>query len=138
MARYTTLSGLSIEDLKKQALSSEIRRSRALLHDSRLEQVQQMLIVLHKDTTIDMHRHPANKSESYLVLEGILRVIYWDSHSGKFWKSDYSSISNGANVFYGRHSDGIWHMPIPLTEWCVYLETYDGPFVKEHDVESLI
>lgn len=138
MTGYKTLNSVNIEDLKREALLSELKRSRVLLHNSQSDQVQQMLIVLHKDTIIDMHRHPVDKSESYHVIEGVLRVFYWDSHESRFWTNDYSCTSDGENDFYGRHSDGIWHMPIPLTEWCVYLETYDGPFVKEHDVEFLV
>lgn len=127
-----------IEKLKEEALSSSLLRSRILVHDSRQDQIQQMLIVLHRDSVIDMHRHPNFKTESYLLIEGEMRVNYWDSIEGKFWFKEYCFNKKSNFEFFGRHSGGIWHMPQVLTEWCVYLETYQGPFVKEIDVEYIL
>ena len=127
-----------IEKLKFEALRSDIRRSRLLLHDSRENQIQQMLIVIHQSSQIDMHRHPKYKSESYHIIEGRMRVNYWDAEHGNFFTSDYSVEKNCDTSLFGRHNNGIWHMPYSLTEWTVYLETYDGPFVKEKDVEFIV
>jgi len=126
-----------IEKLKFVASKSEIKRSRILLHDSRENQIQQMLIVLHQSSQILMHKHPKFKSESYHIIEGTMRVNYWDDKNGKFFALDYSAEKIGNMQLFGRHNNGIWHMPYSLTEWTVYLETYDGPFVKENDVEFI-
>ena len=125
-----------IEKLKKDAMCSPTLRSRLLLHDNQSDNIQQMLIVLHHSSHVQMHRHPTQKSESYYVIAGLMRVYYWDSHRGRFWFEDYSSEDKSKKT-YGRHSEGLWHMPESLTEWCVYLETYDGPFIKEFDVEYI-
>ncbi|NDH07334.1 cupin fold metalloprotein, WbuC family [bacterium] len=125
-----------IDKLKKDALSSPLLRSRLLLHDSQSDNIQQMLIVLHHSSHVQMHRHPIHKSESYYLIEGLMRVHYWDSQKGKYWFDEYSNETYKQNL-YGRHSNGIWHMPESVTEWCVYLETYDGPFIKEVDVEYI-
>lgn len=127
----------AIEKLKREASLSELKRSRLLLHNSTEDQIQQMLIVLHRDSRVDMHRHPKHKSESYHLIEGVMRVSYWDSESGKFSYFDYDSSNTEGRPLFGRHSNGIWHMPQSVTEWSVYLETYDGPFVKEKDVEYI-
>lgn len=128
---------ISIEKLKYEASLSDLKRSRILLHDSTQDQIQQMLIVIHRDSRIEMHRHPKHKSESYHMIEGVMRVSYWDIESEKFSVIDYDASNNENNPIFGRHGNGIWHMPQSLTEWSVYLETYDGPFVKEEDVEFL-
>ena len=127
-----------IEKLKFEALRNGFRRSRLLLHDSRENQTQQMLIVIHQSSRIDMHRHPKYKSESYLIIEGRLRVNYWDAEGANFFSLDYSAEKIDNAPLFGRHRNGIWHMHYSLTEWTVYLETYDGPFVKEKDVEFIV
>lgn len=127
-----------IEKLKFDALRSELKRARLLLHDSREEQIQQMLNVIHQSSQIEMHRHPHYKSESYHIVEGTMRVNYWDAASGKFFVKDYSAERSENKPLFGRHTNGIWHMPYSLTEWTVYLETYDGPFIKEKDVEYIV
>lgn len=127
-----------IEKLKFEALRSEIKRARLLLHDSQDDRIQQMLIVIHESSKIEMHRHPKYKSESYHIIEGRLRVNYWDGEQGYFFTSDYSAENIENATLFGRHKNGIWHMPYSLTEWTVYLETYDGPFVKEKDVEFIL
>ena len=127
----------TIENLKREATLSELKRSRILLHESTEDQIQQMLIVLHKSSRVEMHRHPKHKSESYHMIEGVMRVRYWDIESGKFSIIDYDAANSPDSPMFGRHGNGIWHMPQSVTEWSVYLETYDGPFIKEKDVEFL-
>ena len=127
----------TIENLKREATICELKRSRLLLHESTEDQIQQMLSVLHRSSRVDMHRHPKHKSESYHMIEGVMRVSYWDTESGKFSIIDYDASNTQDSPMFGRHSNGIWHMPQSVTEWSVYLETYDGPFVKEEDVEFL-
>ena len=43
---------------------------------------------------------------------------------------DYKS---GLDFFY-RMNRGYYHMPIAVSEWCIYHEVYSGPFIKTKDV----
>ena len=63
-----------IEELKAIALQSDSLRARILAHPNSQSTVHEMLIVLHRDSLVLPHRHPLDKAESYLVLEGALRV----------------------------------------------------------------
>ena len=43
-------------------------------------------------------------------------------------------LSSDAHPKMYRITGGIWHQPIPLTEWAVYHEVATGPFNKEKDL----
>ena len=36
--------------------------------------------------------------------------------------------------FYYRMSKGYYHMPVATSKFCIYHETYSGPFNKKRDV----
>ena len=38
------------------------------------------------------------------------------------------------NTFYYRMNKGFYHMPVSVTNFCIYHETYSGPFNKKKDV----
>ncbi len=44
---------------------------------------------------------------------------------------DYKSKLN----FFYRMSKSYFHIPIAVSEWCVYHEVYSGPFKKNKDVK---
>ena len=124
--------------LKKLAASSSDLRSRVLIHNSSQSPIHEMIIVLHKDSIVEPHRHPIGKSESYLILEGCLRINTWEDVNSNPISHEilpYQSDSNSA--FFWNHSNGLWHQPQSVTDWSVYLEVYEGPFCKEIDVEFM-
>ena len=41
---------------------------------------------------------------------------------------------NSKKSFFYRMCKGFYHMPFPRSKWCIYHETYSGPFKKEIDV----
>jgi glucose-6-phosphate isomerase len=94
-----------------------------------------MVILLERDSRVGMHRHPADKTEIYVILEGQLRVTYVDS--GGLEKSRlFAPWGNQENLpTVSIHRDGIWHEPVAVSETVLYLEIYSGPFSKDYDVE---
>lgn len=120
-----------LAELKRIALAHPLRRSRVCLHHSRDSGVQEMVIVAHRDSLIEAHRHPANKPESYHILEGSMLVRIFDNDGGVLREI---ALNDHANPKMYRIAGGIWHQPIPLTEWVVYHEVFTGPFLKETDV----
>ena len=120
-----------IDELKMIALGHPLKRARVCLHESLDNKVHEMIIVAHKDGIIPPHSHPSNKPESYHVLDGKLQVsIFNDDGSVK----ETFSLSHDAHPRMYRIKGGVWHQPIPLTEWVIYHEVATGPFNKEKDV----
>lgn len=108
---------IDFDKLKAEALASPKKRSRVIL-----EPGFDMVICLHVDSYIRMHRHP--KYEAYHVLEGELIV------------------GDGAGVIMRTAKDPIlcippmvWHEPVSRSEFVIYREFYAGPFEKARDVE---
>ena len=127
-----------INQLKTLAGSSSDLRSRVLIHNSSESPIHEMIIVLHKDSIVEPHRHPMGKSESYLILEGHLRINTWeDANSNPISHEILPYDAGNSSAFFWNHSNGLWHQPQSLTDWSVYLEVYEGPFCKEIDVEFM-
>ncbi len=118
-------------ELKRIALAHPLKRSRVCLHQSRDSSVQEMVIVAHRDSLIEAHKHPANKPESYHIIEGRMLVKIFDN-DGTMLREIV--LNDNINPKMYRIEGGIWHQPIPLTEWVVYHEVFTGPFAKETDV----
>lgn len=130
------MSELDIEKEIEKARASILRRSRILLHKDTSSAAQKMIVVLFHDSKVGMHRHPPSKSETYLALVGELEVNYLDEQGEQFFHQ-VTPVSNQSKEApkIVSHRGGAWHEPRSLTDFCVYLEIYDGPFRKEEDVE---
>ena len=118
-------------ELKRIALAHPLKRSRVCLHQSRDSSIQEMIIVANRDSLIEAHRHPANKPESYHILEGRMLVRIFDNNGAIIREI---MLGDNVNPKMYRIGGGVWHQPIPLTEWVVYHEVFAGPFIKEVDV----
>ena len=120
-----------IENLKAIASNHPLKRSRVCIHESIENKVHEMIIVAHKDGVIPPHKHPNGKPESYHVLEGELKVLIYDKDGNQV---DKFILSHNSHPKMYRIRGGIWHQPIPITEWVVYHEVATGPFEKNKDV----
>ncbi len=120
--------------LKKRALDSSRKRFRLCLHQSIEHQTQEMLIVFHKNTFMPPHRHPVEKSESYHIVEGKMKVFLFNDFGQVIDEVILQEYAKQAPFLF-RMANGAWHMPMPVSEWLIYHETYTGPFIKEQDVE---
>lgn len=118
-------------ELKKLALQHQLKRSRLCLHRSRDEAVQEMIIVAHRDSHLEAHKHPLHKPESYHMIEGELAVNVF-AEDGEI--IERLILRHDAYPRMYRIQGNIWHQPIPISEWVVYHEVYTGPFDKDIDV----
>ncbi len=127
-----------IAKLKEKALADPKLRSRVILHRDWKELTHEMVICAHHDTYIRAHRHPAHKTESYHIIEGVLLVFeyfyYEENGKDKAMIASCTKLEPGGTEII-RLSDGVWHQPVPKTEWVVYHEVYTGPWLKDQDVE---
>lgn len=108
---------IDFDKLKAEALASPKKRSRVILVPG-----FDMVICLHCDSYVRMHRHP--KFEAYHVMDGELLVSSSDGACTR--RADDPILSLPA---------GVWHEPSALTEFVIYREFYCGPFDKARDVE---
>jgi len=123
-----------IADLKRRALVSPYRRFRLCMHYNIEDLTQEMIIASCGDSYMPPHRHPKGKSESYHVIEGSMTVYFFDDDGSVKQKLEMGTYGSGKPSIY-RLSEPTWHMPVPMTEWLVYHETYSGPFNYDIDVE---
>lgn len=115
-----------IEELKQSARQAPLKRARLCLHKDHEDQVQQMIIALCQDTDVRPHRHP-NKSESFHVLEGEIRIRLFDDTGGMLRDIDLAGPGSGLPSIY-RMNVPHWHTTIPLTDIVVVHEIVAGPF----------
>lgn len=124
----------TINILKQNALTSPNKRSRLCLHHAMSHLTHEMIIVFHEKTIVPVHRHPVSRSESYHVIEGSMKVFFFDEDG---YPTNYiilDSYPNSNPIFY-RLSSHTWHLPIPTSEFMVYHECLTGPFEKKSDIE---
>lgn len=114
-----------VDRLKAMARNAPLKRSRFCLHLSHEDAVQEMVIVLHRDTYIRPHRHEG-KTESFHMIDGAVLVAFFD---------DLGIITRTVRLeaglqqtFLYRLSSHLWHSVVPLTEFAVFHEVTTGPF----------
>jgi cupin fold WbuC family metalloprotein len=137
---------LTIRKLKHAVLRDPLRRARLCLHRSTSDAVQEMIVVMHKDTYVRPHRH-IGRTESVHIMEGRGTVIFFNA-SGKPVRSITLTTDGNKGVFVYRLSYPRWHMFVPLTEFVVVHEVISGPHLKsgsesaawspdEHDIQGI-
>lgn len=124
--KICTFSRSSIAYLKSLALQSTLKRSRFCLHLCHDDMVQEMVIVLHKETFIPPHRHK-DKTESFHMIEGEVLISFFDD-LGNIERFVHLGKKNDLIIY--RMSNDKWHSVIPITEYAVFHEVSKGPFEK--------
>ena len=122
-----------IKKFKDLADLSKKKRSRICIHTSQNCKTHEMIIFLKKNSYIRPHIHPNQKSESYHVIKGKM-LVYVFTKSGKTIDVIKMSSPQNSDNFYYRMNKGYYHMPIAISDYCVYHETFSGPFEKQNDV----
>jgi cupin fold WbuC family metalloprotein len=124
---FSILSQTHINFLKSAAHSSELRRSRILLHNSISAPCQQMVILLLRGSKIRVHAH-ALSTESIICLSG--RMIYRTyTESGQI--SSSIELLSGQNPVVTSFP-GVYHSIESLTEHSIFFECSDGPFEADN------
>lgn len=123
-----------IKKIKSLAKKNNKKRARLCIHLNLKDKTNEMIIALNKKSFISPHIHPNNKSESYFVLEGSMKVYVFNKNGEVQKVINMGTYESGKEFLY-RMSKGYYHMPISTSNWCVYHEVYSGPFKKEKDVK---
>jgi cupin fold WbuC family metalloprotein len=113
-----------LDGVTAKAKTSERLRMNYNFHDSLDAKAQRLLNALEPGTIMPIHRH-AHTAETYLLLRGKIRVIYYN---------DYKEITESTTLDplignYGIHIPANqWHTLEVLESGSVIFEVKDGPY----------
>ncbi len=127
------LNNKIFKKLTKLAENADLLRSRICIHTNNNARTNEMIIALKKGSYIRPHIHPDKKSESYHLIKGKMIVFVFDKKGTLIKKIKMGEAATGLNFYY-RMSEGYYHMPVATSKFCIYHETYSGPFIKKKDV----
>ena len=121
-----------MEHFKAIATQNERKRSRICAHKDVNDKLHEMFIVLEKNSYIRPHKH-FNKSESFHVIDGAVNIILFDEN-GKIKDiiemGDYLS----GKKFYYRINKPVYHTLLIQSEFLVFHEITNGPFIKSDTI----
>ena len=123
-----------VKKLKYFAKKNQRKRSRICFHNNNKNKTNEMIIALMKGSYIPPHIHPDGKSESYHVIEGKMNVYIFSKKGTLVNVIKMGEYKSGLNFYY-RMNKGFYHMPVSVSKFCIYHETYSGPFTKKKDVK---
>jgi cupin fold WbuC family metalloprotein len=121
------LSFETILDLKLKAQSNPRRRARINVHYGMENKIHEMIIVHMLGNYIRPHRHK-NKSESFHLIEGDLQIVIF-SENGEVDRVVPMGTYDNKKKFYYRIEPGTWHTLVVKSEFVVFHESTNGPFI---------
>jgi cupin fold WbuC family metalloprotein len=117
--------------LSHRARQSPRLRANHNFHSNADENPQRFLNVLLRGTYVCPHRHASPpKSESLLVISGVLAFLEFDDHGGVISQIILGSGTMGVDV-----PPGVWHTVVVLTPEAVCYEVKPGPYCAKNDKE---
>ncbi|MCF7874382.1 MAG: WbuC family cupin fold metalloprotein [Candidatus Omnitrophica bacterium] len=120
-----------IKDLKEKARHATDGKARLCLHKSNENLLHEMIIVLRKGTYVRPHAHK-KKTETFHLIEGRVKVIIF-KESGLVKDSLVMDSLVQKGDFICRLEEGVWHMVIPLSDFSVFHEVTNGPYLGKDD-----
>jgi cupin fold WbuC family metalloprotein len=126
------LEKMDIEELKSLALRSSRERVRLCSHQTPEEPVHEMFIVHPQNAYVRPHKH-LRKIESMMVLQGEVEYITFDDQGKIDSKIPMGDFTSG-KVFYNSLRAEIYHTILIHSEWLVFFEITQGPFLKTDSV----
>ena len=116
-----------INQLIKEARSTELKRARVNIHKSSDDLLHEMIIAFTSESEVKVHKHP-NKRESFHILKGRVQIRFYGEELIEMTDRRITLCSERGPYYY-RMQDQLWHKVIPLTDICVIHEITDGPFI---------
>ena len=123
-----------VKKIKDLAEKTNKKRARLCIHKSILDKTNEMIIALKKNSYVRPHIHPNSKSESYHIIQGKMNVYVFSKKGKKMKVIKMGQFGSNLNFFY-RMNKGYYHLPIAVSNWCIYHEVFSGPFIKTKDVK---
>ena len=129
---FTNVNGGDIELLKDKASMNPRKRIRFCAHKGTDDTLHEMLIIHSKGAYVRPHKH-LNKSESFHIIEGHLKVVIFNEVGGIDKVINMGDYTSG-NIFFYRLTDECFHTVIPISDVVIFHETTNGPFCREDTV----
>ena len=126
------LETMDLDEFKRLALINPRQRIRLCTHESQNDQLHEMFIIHTKDCYVRPHKH-LGKVESISILEGEVDVILFHNN-GKIMKIFEMGDPTTSKPFYHRLNNPIYHMLIIKTDFLVFHEITEGPFIRSNTV----
>ena len=124
----TNVSRQDIAALKKMAMANPRQRIRLCSHRSVEDAIHEMLIIHAKEAYVRPHKH-LHKSESFHLIEGSVDVLLFDENGQLRQVIEMGDYASGKQ-FYFRINDPVYHTLIINSDFIVFHEATQGPFVR--------
>ena len=131
---YKLISLKEIDELKKMAKDSVLGRARICLHNSHDHLTQESLICASNKDYFRPHKHPADISESYCIIEGQMQIDFFDDLGGWLDRVILGEVGSRLPFLY-RLNQSTYHWVRPLSDVLIYHEVLTGPWEKQRIVK---
>ncbi len=121
-----------LTQLKRLALLNPRQRIRLCAHHSPGDRLHEMFIVHTSDCYVRPHKH-LGKAESMAILEGEVDVVLFHD-DGTIRQVIRMGDLNSGKLFYYRLSEPIYHTLLIRSQFLVFHEITEGPFLREKTV----
>jgi cupin fold WbuC family metalloprotein len=121
-----------VDMLREAAPGAPLKRVRFNAHGGAGEVVQEMILAVSRDSYIPPHKHPG-KSESFHIVEGEVDVVLFDD-GGQIREVVHLGNLLSGKPFYYRTSQAYFHAVVIQSDFAIFHETTNGPFIKEETI----
>jgi cupin fold WbuC family metalloprotein len=121
-----------IQELTRLAALNPRHRVRLCAHRSPKDPLHEMFIVHMRDCYVRPHKH-LGKVESMVVLEGEVDVVLFND-DGSICRIISMGTQSSGKVFYQRLAEPIYHTLLIRSEFLVFHEITEGPFLRESTI----
>ena len=123
-----------LNEVTQQARMSPRLRMNYNFHDSLEAKAQRLLNALEPGTILPIHRHP-HTAETYLLLRGKIRVIYYNDRR----EETDRVVLNPESGLYGVHiPKNQWHTLEVIESGSVIFEVKEGPYIPLGEEDILL
>ena len=126
------LERCDIHELMRLAMLNPRQRVRLCAHRAPKDLLHEMFIVHMRDCYVRPHKH-LGKVESMAVLLGEVDVVLFND-DGSIRKVIPMGTQHSGKVFYQRLTDPIYHTLLIRSEFLVFHEITEGPFLRESTI----
>ncbi|ADL55120.1 WbuC family cupin fold metalloprotein [Gallionella capsiferriformans] len=126
------VSAQDLDELKRRASLNPRRRIRLCAHRSPDDRLHEMVIVHMRECYVRPHKH-LDKAESMLILEGEVDVVLFHE-DGSLRQIIQMGAPGTGKIFYQRLSSSVYHCLLIRTEFLVFNEVIEGPFIRDNTV----
>uniref|UniRef100_UPI0040485B46 WbuC family cupin fold metalloprotein n=1 Tax=Limnohabitans sp. TaxID=1907725 RepID=UPI0040485B46 len=126
------LQSADLEELKSLAKMNSRHRVRLCAHCNPMQKLHEMFIVHMSDCYVRPHKH-IGKVESMTVLEGEVDMVLFHD-DGSIRRMIPMGTQSSGKVFYQRLADPVYHTLLIRSEFLVFHEITEGPFLRKSTV----